>query len=160
MSPHAHLSLTLPSSPDTTAMARQAARTFEPLLEPRRAPDLSLLVSEVVTNGVRHADAPDGSSIALEVSVEGDVLRAEVVDAGHGFEPDLPAEPEPEVPGGWGLYLVDKLADRWGVADTGGTRVWFEFDRARPRPPRQDARTGVAWAAPSGRAETREPISR
>ena len=141
-------------------MARQAARTFEPLLEPRRASDLSLLVSEVVTNGVRHADAPDGSHIGLEVCVEGDVLRAEVVDEGSGFEPDPPAEPEPEVPGGWGLYLVETLADRWGVAGSDRTHVWFEFDRTSPRPPRQEARSGVAWAAPSGRAEARETISR
>ena len=32
--------------------------------------------------------------------------------------------------GGWGLYLVDQLADRWGVNRGKLTRVWFEIDYA------------------------------
>jgi hypothetical protein len=35
--------------------------------------------------------------------------------------------------GGWGLFLVEKLADRWGVARNSLTRVWFEIDLDRPR---------------------------
>jgi hypothetical protein len=39
-----------------------------------------------------------------------------------------PAPPSPDAVGGWGLMLVDRIADRWGIANgTGGTCVWFEL---------------------------------
>ncbi len=56
----------------------------------------------------------------------------EVADGGQGFDhalaprPRLPAS-EPE-PSGWGLFLVEHIADRWGAVQTDGeTRVWFEL---------------------------------
>jgi anti-sigma regulatory factor (Ser/Thr protein kinase) len=55
-------------------------------------------------------------------------LRVEVTDPGPGFEPhaDLPARDET---GGWGLFLTERLADRWGVEREGGlTTVWLEMD--------------------------------
>jgi hypothetical protein len=33
-------------------------------------------------------------------------------------------------PGGWGLYLVDRIADRWGIVSNRMNRVWFEVDLA------------------------------
>jgi anti-sigma regulatory factor (Ser/Thr protein kinase) len=53
-----------------------------------------------------------------------------VTDSGPGFEPEQP-RPTPHVdrPGGWGLCLVDRLADRWGVDSGNRTAVWFELDR-------------------------------
>jgi hypothetical protein len=58
-------------------------------------------------------------------------VRVEVGDLGPGFDPG-PRDLDRESPSGWGLYLVDQLADRWGVTRAGGTRVWFEIDRGRP----------------------------
>jgi hypothetical protein len=57
------------------------------------------------------------------------MVRVEVDDPGSGFEPRAP-EPDPTKASGWGLYLVDELADRWGVGpgSRGGTRIWFELD--------------------------------
>jgi hypothetical protein len=55
-------------------------------------------------------------------------IRIEVVDSGRGFSPDL-KEPNLEDTGGRGLFLVDSLADRWGVDSQGGTRVWVELDQ-------------------------------
>lgn len=84
-----------------------------------------LLASELVSNAVRHAGS---SSIAINFQVLADCVRVEVADEGPGFAPALP-NPTPGKAGGWGLKLVDELADRWGVADDDGARVWFELGR-------------------------------
>jgi len=55
-------------------------------------------------------------------------VRVEVADHGPGFAA-APGRPDAEDIGGRGLFLVDRLADRWGTAE-GGTRVWFELDGA------------------------------
>ena len=67
--------------------------------------------------------------IRLEIVMGAEALRVEVVDPGRGFVPREPS-PDMERGGGWGLYLVEELADRWGVETQVGTRVWFELDRA------------------------------
>jgi anti-sigma regulatory factor (Ser/Thr protein kinase) len=69
--------------------------------------------------------------VRLEVSVlDSGALHVEVCDSGTGFEP-RPREPGQSKAGGWGLYLVDRLTDRWGVACNNLTRVWFEIDPRR-----------------------------
>lgn len=88
--------------------------------------DLELLVSELVTNGVRHAEAD-----ALRLAVERDEHRVRVrcCDGGPGFS-GRPRKPCASGEGGFGLVLVDRLADRWGVdrATPGpGCCVWFEL---------------------------------
>ena len=65
----------------------------------------------------------------LAVRFAGENVRVEVHDDGPGFEP--PATPPPEdADAGWGLFLVEQLADAWGVGD-GGKGVWFEIRRDR-----------------------------
>src|SRR5215204_5089931 len=50
-----------------------------------------------------------------------------VADQGPGFTWH-PGPPTANESGGWGLFLVDQIADRWGVeCTTSGTRVWFEI---------------------------------
>jgi anti-sigma regulatory factor (Ser/Thr protein kinase) len=91
--------------------------------------DVRLLVSELVTNSVRHSEgASTGAPVTLEVAVSDGTLRVEVTDRGRGFEPQ-PREPGQSKASGWGLYLVDHLADRWGVMRNHITRVWFEIDQ-------------------------------
>ena len=90
--------------------------------------DVRLLVSELVTNAVRHANLASGDVIGLVIEVAEQKLRVEVHDAGGGFIPSTPA-PDPARPSGWGLYLVAELADRWGVDSNERTLVWFELDR-------------------------------
>ena len=99
---------------------------MQSLLEGTLADDVALLVSELVTNSVRHAGARSGEPIGLHVAAWPRRVRVEVSDPGGGF---APREPRPRADGasGWGLYLVDRLADRWGAAD--GT-VWFEMSRS------------------------------
>jgi anti-sigma regulatory factor (Ser/Thr protein kinase) len=86
---------------------------------------LRLLVSEVVTNAVRHG----GSSRPVEVHASWNAeVRVEVCDQGDGFTP-VPRQRAPDDPGGFGLLLVGSLADRWGVETDGGTTVWFVLRR-------------------------------
>jgi anti-sigma regulatory factor (Ser/Thr protein kinase) len=87
-----------------------------------------LLVSEVVTNAVRHSSAPPEAPVALSATVESELVRIAVTDAGEGFVP-RPRDPE-RLGEGYGLYLLDKAARSWGVeAHDAGTTVWFELDR-------------------------------
>jgi anti-sigma regulatory factor (Ser/Thr protein kinase) len=97
--------------------------------------DVRLLVSELVTNSIRHAGIEEGGGVELRVLVSQRVLRVEVVDGGRGFEPASPG-PSADMGSGWGLYLVDRIADRWGTRPTDpGTCVWFEIDLAPPVDP-------------------------
>jgi anti-sigma regulatory factor (Ser/Thr protein kinase) len=91
--------------------------------------DLRLLVSELVTNSVRHAGLNSDDAIRLEISVSPQRVRVEVTDVGPGFDRRTP-EPREDRMGGYGLFLVDRLADRWGVMSDELTRVWFEIDQA------------------------------
>lgn len=122
------LHVSLGRDPRAPALARAAVAGFSERAEiPSQALDtLTLLVSELVSNAVVHSDAPPASGIVLcaELLAPGTV-RVEVIDRGGGFSvtPRDPAQPL----GGFGLYLVDKQATRWGVDREGGTRVWFEL---------------------------------
>ncbi|HWL90511.1 MAG TPA: ATP-binding protein [Actinomycetota bacterium] len=89
--------------------------------------DATLLVSELVTNAVRHAPRAGSPAVELRVKVDQERVRVVVSDPGGGFvaAPRLPTAAESS---GWGLYLVDRIADRWGVISTGRNEVWFEID--------------------------------
>jgi anti-sigma regulatory factor (Ser/Thr protein kinase) len=86
-----------------------------------------LLVSEVVSNAVRHSAAPPDAAIALEATITDQSVRIAVTDAGDGFTP-RPRDPE-RLGEGYGLYLLEKASNRWGIARDGGTTVWFELER-------------------------------
>ena len=118
----------LPVSPAAAAEARHALDGLGEELPDGRMRDVQLLVSELVTNAVRHANLGDGDVIGLVVELADDALRVEVHDPGGGFVPSTPS-PDPARPSGWGLYLVAELADRWGVDSEEATLVWFELDR-------------------------------
>jgi anti-sigma regulatory factor (Ser/Thr protein kinase) len=92
--------------------------------------DVRLLVSELVTNSVRHSGIQNHDRVHLCVQVTESTLRVEVADPGEGFAPK-PRDMDRSRPGGWGLYLLDEMADRWGVARDHLNRVWFEMDRDR-----------------------------
>jgi anti-sigma regulatory factor (Ser/Thr protein kinase) len=118
----------LPVTPEAAAEARHALGDLADVLPGGRARDVRLLVSELVTNAVRHANLDDGDVIRLVIELADSTLRVEVHDPGGGFVPTAPA-PDPARPSGWGLYLVAELADRWGVDSDERTLVWFELDR-------------------------------
>ena len=85
---------------------------------------VTLLASEVVTNAVIHPDAKPTSGIRLLARLDGGLIRVEVTDQGSGFTPKPRA---PAHGGGYGLYLLEKEARRWGVDRRQGTTVWFEL---------------------------------
>jgi len=106
--------------------ARAALASLDGRIDGNVLDDIRLLVSELVTNSVRHA-AAERDLVRLAVSSRGSTVRVEVSDGGTGFEPRARSKPQDEA-GGWGLHLVDRLADRWGVETGRRTRVWFEIE--------------------------------
>jgi anti-sigma regulatory factor (Ser/Thr protein kinase) len=117
----------LTSGLDAPRRARVLARELlGDRLDGRRSNDLLVLVTELVTNAVRHARLGPDDLIVLHLAGADGVVRAEVCDPGPGFVPVV-REPGPD--GGFGLVLLRTLADRWGVATGGRTCVWFELDR-------------------------------
>jgi len=123
------LELRLPIELDSAATARHAVDVLASELPEDQLGDVRLLVSELVTNALRHGELSDADHINLTVVVANAHVRVEVTDPGRGFEPG-PAPEDPNSAEGWGLYLVATLSDRWGVESGDDTRVWFELDRA------------------------------
>jgi anti-sigma regulatory factor (Ser/Thr protein kinase) len=97
-------------------------------LHPEARETLQLLVSELVTNSVRHGRLGEMQWIDLCLEATPRSVRVSVKDPGVGF--DWPVgPPRPGDPSGWGLYLVEQMADRWGVTRNDETQVWFEIAR-------------------------------
>jgi len=90
---------------------------------------ISVVVSELATNAIRHA----GTEFSVRVDQTNDVVTVEVDDA--GLDVPLPRTAGPADLTGRGLRIVSVLADRWGVrsdADCPGTVVWASFDLPDP----------------------------
>lgn len=85
-----------------------------------------LLTSELVTNAVQHA----GTDMVMRIALEPDRLRLEVEDRGEGVISRRPVDSFRDH--GYGLVIVDALADAWGCEPTRhGKRVWFEVHPVR-----------------------------
>jgi anti-sigma regulatory factor (Ser/Thr protein kinase) len=117
---------------DAAAAARRVVRERAPELPEPLGGDVLLLVTELVTNAVRHGRAGPEDSVRLECRGDGDHLRFLVTDAGtallrNGGWPGHAARGMNGDSSGWGLLLVEQIAERWGVlAAPPGTCVWFE----------------------------------
>lgn len=121
-----------PARPGSVAQARRAMLAL-PLSEDA-CERLQLLVSEVVTNSVRHAGdsaydpAQLDDQIDLLVTHDEDVVTVAIHDRGSGFSPP-PPPPTPNggpTEGGLGLMIVDALSTEWGVEkEDDGCTVWF-----------------------------------
>src|SRR3954454_13310342 len=126
------LRMRLGSGPDAAAEARHAIAELRADLDPPLMETLRLLVTELVTNSVRHTDC---DSLTLRVAVGKAAVLTEVADDAPGFDAGAALEAEQaETRGpdtGWGLFLVQRLARDWGVKEDGRSkRVWFELARA------------------------------
>lgn len=118
------LDMMLPSTPEAPGHARRLITSFVAGRVPRAICEhAQLLVSELATNAVRHTSA---DSMRLCLALDADCLHVDVIDCGPGFEP--PEHPAPRSDGGFGLYLLEQTADRWGVVRNGAFRVWFELN--------------------------------
>ena len=116
------LNLELTAGLDAPALARRAVTAqLAARMSAARLKGLLLVVSELVTNSVRHG--PGGPiHLDIEISEDGAVL-GRVEDGGRGRV--TVRENVDPVDGGMGLKLVDAFTDRWGV-EKGTTNVWFE----------------------------------
>ena len=125
------LRVRLGSGPDAAAEARRAIARLRADLDPPLMDTLRLLVTELVTNSVRHTQC---NALTLKVAVGRSAVLTEVTDDGPSFdvEPYEAETAEEHDPGfGWGLFLVQRLAKNWGVKEDGDSkRVWFELCRA------------------------------
>jgi anti-sigma regulatory factor (Ser/Thr protein kinase) len=123
------LVLELPAVPESVPRARAALDELRENVGADRLEDLRLVVSELVTNSIRHAGLENADSIDLRVEPLREAIRVQIHDRGPGFEtPMSPTSMYQE--SGWGLYLVSRIAERWGVSsDASGTTVWLEIAR-------------------------------
>jgi anti-sigma regulatory factor (Ser/Thr protein kinase) len=124
------LELELERSVRAPSIARSAIseRMLEMGIDGAYGQTLVLLVSEVVSNAVRHSTGSADAAIKLVATVTAETIRVAVTDSGEGFTP-RPRDPE-RLEDGYGLYLLEKAASRWGVEHSGGTTVWFEVSRS------------------------------
>jgi anti-sigma regulatory factor (Ser/Thr protein kinase) len=125
------MTLRLAATVESVRAARHAVDAIDQLNDfDEAAFNTRLLVTELVGNSVRHAGLDPADIITLDLEVRPGTVRVEVRDPGPGFSrPSFDDQP-PLGTSGRGLYLVDALADRWGVSRTPGgeARVWFEID--------------------------------
>lgn len=100
--------------------------------------DAQLVVSELVTNAVRHTRGP--APVVVRYSRHPGSVVIEVIDSGGGFAA-RPRRPARGRPGGRGLAIVDTLADRWGVVSAERACAWVEI-----------------WLSPAGSRVRGEPV--
>jgi len=115
----------------TAAGAARAAlaERLDEAFAPARLEELRLLVTELVANSVRHGAVDERGVVVVEVELLDDRARVQVSDSGRQGEPRM-LPPDLDGGGGFGLYLVDRIAIRWGAEHDPGLRVWFELARS------------------------------
>jgi anti-sigma regulatory factor (Ser/Thr protein kinase) len=123
------IELDLEAAPTAATRARtEVTERLAERLGTRLLEDVRLLVTELITNALRHGSLAPGDRVSVKASVDEGVVRIEVRDPGRDGEV-APRQPGPRG-GGYGLYLVERLAKRWGVDRRDGTMVWCELSPA------------------------------
>ena len=109
------LSLLAPSQ------ARRSLDPFASRMSIGEFDDLRLIVSELVTNAVRHSGQGDGAEIEMRVELHAGYVRIEVIDGGPGFDEQAATGIR-----GHGLDIVGRLSRLWGTDSGAPSRVWAE----------------------------------
>jgi anti-sigma regulatory factor (Ser/Thr protein kinase) len=113
------------------AAARRALAQLRPSLSEERFKACELLTTELVTNVLRHAPVRSAWSTAdMRVRMYPDCVRVEIRDDGIGFRPRARTADQ-DIHSGWGLHLVEELADEWGIEPGVQNCVWFTLRLAR-----------------------------
>jgi anti-sigma regulatory factor (Ser/Thr protein kinase) len=141
----------LPYAPSSVAVARRrlvadlvSAGIYESVVG-----DAALVVSELLSNAIRHAAPLPGSTVRVAWTLNDDALRVAVSDAGAGSLPRV-AQASPAAPGGRGLGIVETLSDRWGVLrDEDETTVWAVLAAAPVAEPSMPPVIPVADSVPA-----------
>ena len=125
-------SITLPADASSATTARTevtrrlAARVTSGALE-----DVRLLLTELITNSLRHADMSPDDEIGVKAELSDGTVRIEVSDPGRNGPVEV-RKPGARG-GGYGLFLVDRLTNEWGVDRQDGTTVWAELSAGSGR---------------------------
>jgi anti-sigma regulatory factor (Ser/Thr protein kinase) len=130
------LETTLPADAAAVSAARHALDALRDQVSEGLLADLRLAVSELVTNSVRHGrSGAVADDVELAVRMDGQALRLEICDCGQGFVPRrVDREADLDALGGRGLFIVEQLAERWGVTRAGKSCVWADFKRESTSP--------------------------
>lgn len=124
----------IPASPAAAAEARRWVSDLDDDLDASAREMVMLLLSELVSNSVRHGQLVPGDHVDVAVTRHDRLIRVEVHDEGLGFDlaSVYPPKPShgPDADQGYGLVLLDAMAARWGVDPARPTTVWFEFEAA------------------------------
>jgi anti-sigma regulatory factor (Ser/Thr protein kinase) len=122
------MDLRIPPSSADLSLVRRALQGLA--MPPSLLGDAQLLTTELVANSVRHAGLGPNDQIRIQATWLGNKLRVDVRDRTGTVAQPLAGSirPDPTAESGWGLYLVDQIASRWGT--TPG-RFWFELDAPR-----------------------------
>jgi anti-sigma regulatory factor (Ser/Thr protein kinase) len=117
----------VPGGPEAPAQVRsRLERQLADELDAERLADIRLLATEVVSNSVRHGRVDSDGWVSAAVSAADGTLRVEVRDSSRGGHPEA-RTPDYEDGGGFGLFLLDQIASRWGVERDPNLCVWFEL---------------------------------
>lgn len=123
--------IALPTGSKTPGAARMVvAHCLTGLVSEKILRDVQLLVSEVVTNSLRHGELSGGDTVLVSVYLAADSVRLEIANRGTAGVVTVRPPDRRSRGGGFGLDLVDRLTASWGVRRDGGTNVWFEMGRA------------------------------
>jgi anti-sigma regulatory factor (Ser/Thr protein kinase) len=135
----------LPYTPSSVAAARRrlTSELAAAGIHEQTVADAALVISELLSNAIRHAAPLTGAQVRVSWTLDHDELRIAVSDAGDGPPPHV-TEPAPGAPGGRGLGIVESLSDRWGVLrEDGMTTVWAQLT-APHQPSRRTTRVSPA----------------
>jgi anti-sigma regulatory factor (Ser/Thr protein kinase) len=118
----------LPLSTRAPRSARGLLDSLGPLVPGPILDRVRLVVSELVTNAVKHSGLAEGAPIDVRILAGTEKVRIEVMDDGRGFTTG--ERHRASLRSGWGLHLVEGVSDRWGVQVNDHTYAWAEFDLA------------------------------
>ncbi len=141
--------MTVPHAAASAALARH--RVVSDLsshhVEPTALDDVALVVSELVSNAVRHARAVPGAGVSIGWECADDAVQLRVTDGGSPKSPH-PRNAAPSDTTGRGLAVVRTLADAWGVErGDEGTTVWARIITPCEEPATVDAAADGARSA-------------
>ena len=118
------LAFSVTASPSAAPQARHAVASH---LSERLGRDGLLLLTELVNNAVMHGSSSPADRVSVDLFDLGERVRVEVRDDGAGFTWRGPPD-DPNRATGYGLVLVEAVADRWGIDTASGRNcVWFEL---------------------------------
>ena len=126
------VAIDLPREPESARRAREQLKPFRGSMDDTSFIDLCLLVDELVVEALHDSGDAGPGPIKLRAEFDGDRVRVVVAEGGDAYR--LPSRrPEPGDPG-FGLHLVQRLSDRWGMRrDRDNATVWLEMlGRAHP----------------------------